>query len=70
MMFTDGVTDALNPQGEQFGEKQLFSLLQQPIVSVKDLLDQVVEHLQAHIAEADQFDDITMLAARRNPIPD
>ncbi len=70
MMFTDGVTDALNPQGEQFGEKQLFSLLQQPIVSVKDLLDQVVEHLQTHIAEADQFDDITMLAARRNPIPD
>lgn len=67
MMFTDGVTDALNPEGEQFGENRLISLLQQPISSVKNLLDQVVENLQAHIAEANQFDDITMLAARHNP---
>lgn len=65
MMFTDGTTDALNPRGELFGENRLISLLRQPASSVKDLLDQIVEHLQSHIAEADQFDDITMLAARR-----
>lgn len=69
MMFTDGTTDALNPRGELFGEQRLFTLLQQPISSVKDLLDHIVESLQTHIAEADQFDDITMLAARRAPEP-
>ena len=69
MMFTDGATDALNPQGELFGEKCLIGLLQQPISSVKALLDHIVESLQTHIAEADQFDDITMLAARRAPEP-
>ena len=67
MMFTDGTTDALNPDKEPFSEQRLFSLLQRPTPSVAVLLDRIVARLRAHIADADQFDDITLLAVRRKP---
>jgi sigma-B regulation protein RsbU (phosphoserine phosphatase) len=68
MAFTDGVTDARNPDGERFTVEGLFSLLEQSDPSVVALLDRVEAALRAHIADADQFDDITMLAARRMPV--
>ena len=65
--FTDGVTDARNPSGEFFSEERLMALLAQPAVSASDLLDRIEADLQAHIAGASQFDDVTMLAMRRLP---
>jgi sigma-B regulation protein RsbU (phosphoserine phosphatase) len=65
LTFTDGVLDARNPAGQLFTEKSLLSLLQQPITSATALLDQIETTLQAHIGSADQFDDITLLAVRR-----
>ena len=62
--YTDGVTDARNPEREFFGEPRLQQLLAQPAPSAAALLNRFEGHLQAHIASADQFDDITMLAAR------
>lgn len=69
MTFSDGVSDARNPDGERFTVEGLFSLLEQPAPSVVALLDRIEASLYAHIADADQFDDITMLAARRLPVP-
>jgi len=43
----------------------MLELLAQPVDSASTLLERFDSHLQAHIASADQFDDITMLAARR-----
>jgi sigma-B regulation protein RsbU (phosphoserine phosphatase) len=63
--FSDGVTDARAPDKKFFTEKQLLPLLAQPVSSATDLLERVKTSLQAHIASADQFDDITILAARR-----
>jgi sigma-B regulation protein RsbU (phosphoserine phosphatase) len=65
--FTDGVLDARNPAGQLFTEKRLLSLLQQPIPSALTLLGGIEANLRAHIGTANQFDDITMLAARRLP---
>jgi sigma-B regulation protein RsbU (phosphoserine phosphatase) len=67
MAFTDGVTDARNPQGKLFHESSLLPLLQEPAESATALLDRVDLALKEHIADAVQFDDITMLAARRLP---
>jgi sigma-B regulation protein RsbU (phosphoserine phosphatase) len=63
--YTDGVTDARDPSGKRFTQERLLSLLEQPIVSAAALLDIVAGHLNAHIADAIQFDDITLLAVRR-----
>ncbi|HXV96927.1 MAG TPA: PP2C family protein-serine/threonine phosphatase, partial [Anaerolineae bacterium] len=65
LTFTDGVLDARNPAGQQFSEKNLLPPLLQPIASATALLDQLDTILQAHIANADQFDDITLFAVRR-----
>lgn len=68
--YSDGVTDARNPQGKMFGEKNMVALLQQkPVESAAELLQRVKTVLTEHIATADQYDDITMIAVRYIPQP-
>jgi serine phosphatase RsbU (regulator of sigma subunit) len=62
--FTDGASDALDPAGTSFGKEQLISLLNNQ-ASSETLLGRISELIHKHIAEAEQFDDITLLAARR-----
>ncbi|MEJ2170547.1 MAG: PP2C family protein-serine/threonine phosphatase [Desulfobacterales bacterium] len=63
--YTDGVTEAVAPDSRFFTMKQLLSLLDAPSSAAAELLDRIAESLQAHIGEAEQFDDITLLAIRR-----
>ncbi|MCL4294870.1 MAG: SpoIIE family protein phosphatase [Anaerolineae bacterium] len=63
--YTDGVTDALSPDEEMFSRENLMALLAQPAPSAPVLLDQIEAGLQAHVAGANQYDDITLLAVRR-----
>lgn len=70
LAFTDGVTDALSPTQEMFSRERLLLLLNQPASSSTALLDHIEANLRAHIAGADQYDDITMLAVRRTPLPE
>lgn len=69
LAFTDGVTEAMDPDKEIFSTERLLALLEQPTLSARALLDRIEANLQTHIAEANQFDDITMLAVRRMPTP-
>jgi serine phosphatase RsbU (regulator of sigma subunit) len=66
--FTDGVLEALAPEGEFFTRRRLLAILERNASSATKILDQIVESLLAHIGEEDQHDDITMLAIRRDPI--
>jgi sigma-B regulation protein RsbU (phosphoserine phosphatase) len=52
-----------------FSKESLLALLSQPVSSATALLDHIETHLHAHIAGADQYDDITMLAVRRELLP-
>jgi sigma-B regulation protein RsbU (phosphoserine phosphatase) len=65
--FTDGVPEARSPVGEFFTEKRLLSLLTEPVPTAAALLNHVETKLHAHMANTDQFDDITMLAVRWAP---
>ncbi|WP_341530378.1 GAF domain-containing SpoIIE family protein phosphatase [Nostoc sp. UHCC 0302] len=65
--YTDGVTDARSPSKQFFTEKKLLSLLQEPAESVAALIERIKVSLITHIASADQFDDITILAIQRTP---
>jgi sigma-B regulation protein RsbU (phosphoserine phosphatase) len=63
--YTDGVTEAMNTDGEQFGRAQLL----QTLTSLSDLNPQaLVKEVRREVARfaegASQSDDITMLAAR------
>jgi sigma-B regulation protein RsbU (phosphoserine phosphatase) len=66
--FTDGVTDARASDNGFFTEERLLQLLQQPAPSALALLNRIDESLRSHIGVATQFDDITMIAARRQPV--
>lgn len=66
LAFTDGVGDAIDPNGAEFSEERLFALVQTPRASASELLDAIQSELHMHIAAAEQFDDITLLAARRS----
>ena len=63
--YSDGITDARNPAGKMFGEKNMLALLQKPAASAQELLLRVKTAVGEHIASADQYDDITMIAVRR-----
>lgn len=67
LMYTDGVTDARDPAGKSFSTPRFLSLLQEAAPSATSLIERLVSELRAHIGTADQFDDITLLAVRREP---
>ncbi len=64
--YTDGVPEARAPSGEFFTKERLLSMLEQKASSAAVLLDQIAASVLAHTGEADQYDDITMLAVRRS----
>ena len=65
--YTDGVIEARSTSDEFFNEKQLLKLLGNGFDSAADMLDAIAAAVKQHIGQADQFDDITMLAIRRLP---
>lgn len=65
--YTDGVPEARSPEKGFFTEQRLLTLLGTQIgVTASTLLKFVEGNLLSHIAAAEQFDDITMLAVRRD----
>ena len=70
-LYTDGVTEAKNSQHEQFGmtqlEETLKGLVVQEAVTPKHLIETVTEHVNAFVQDAEQSDDLTMLAVQYTP---
>lgn len=65
LLFTDGVTEAMNTQRKLYGEKRLKALVDEHVDSApRDLDDAVRADLAAWAADADQSDDITILTVR------
>jgi len=65
LAYTDGVTDARNPQGKAFTTQHLLTVAAEPTSSATALIDYLQAQVRAHTAEANQYDDITMLVVRR-----
>jgi len=65
--YTDGVVEANASDGEFFTMERLVTTLDVPASSAADLLDRIADRVEKHIGEADQFDDVTLLAIRRDP---
>ncbi len=62
--FTDGIPDTQNIDGEFFGNERLRELLMNHS-SPTQLLNEIELDLEQFIGEAEQFDDITLLAIKR-----
>jgi len=67
-MYTDGITDARNRLGEDFGEGRLLDLVERLPESLT--ADEIIRAIAAEVTRfsdgADQMDDITLVALKAN----
>ncbi|QUS61945.1 SpoIIE family protein phosphatase [Synechocystis sp. PCC 7339] len=64
LSYTDGVTEAKSPAGNFFGKEKLLEALGSQFNSVDQLMLNIKNSLGEHMGEAEQFDDITLLAVK------
>ena len=66
LMFTDGVTEATDTAENEYGDDRLRMLLSQSSsLSCQEIVDRVKADVKAFAGEAEQSDDITLLALKR-----
>ena len=64
-LFTDGLTEAMNASREEFGKKRMQEALKGcGTVSPKDILEEMTTTVHQFVGDAEQSDDLTMLAVR------
>jgi serine phosphatase RsbU (regulator of sigma subunit) len=65
ILYTDGVTDSMNPQTERFGDAHLRGLVVKAPSGPAAAGEWLVQHVHDHAAGRAQFDDITMVTFGR-----
>lgn len=68
VMYTDGVTEAMDSACNVFGTNRLNNILrsQEPGVSSLEIVEAVKAGIAEFVKDAEQSDDITMLVVKRN----
>jgi sigma-B regulation protein RsbU (phosphoserine phosphatase) len=67
LFFSDGIVDAVNSRGEQFGNERLALLLQHhptAALSAQGAVDAILEAVMVHQSGTEHFDDETIIALR------
>ena len=65
LIYTDGIPDSKNQQNEFFGYDRIESILKQSGSTSKESIDRLMSEVEHFIGDADPFDDVTLLAIRR-----
>ena len=66
LMFTDGVTEAIDTSENEYGDDRLLSLLAQcATLPCQEIVDRVKTDVKAFAGDAEQSDDITLLSLKR-----
>ncbi len=65
LLYSDGVPDAQDASGEMFGAKRFRALLEGDPLSPADRFSALLSALDKHLADAAQYDDITLLMVSR-----
>lgn len=64
-VYTDGVAEATNPKGQLFGTDRILETLNaDPDEETRTVLAAMMDRIDSFAAEAEQFDDITMMSFR------
>lgn len=62
LLYTDGLTEAMNPQDDCFGEGRLSRFMEEHAhLSCTDLRERMVEEVEAFVGGAPQHDDMTLI---------
>jgi phosphoserine phosphatase RsbU/P len=63
--FTDGLIEALNSRGEEYGEQRLLNLLQSAVTTTpEELLGRMMSDVDFFVGETPQHDDITCMLVK------
>jgi len=66
VLYTDGITEADNLAGEQYGLERLYTVVRQHWTqSVEAIKEAVIADVRRHIGAQEVFDDITLLVVKR-----
>ena len=66
LLYTDGVTEAVNPSMEEYGEQRMIDTLStQTAHTCRETIDGLLQSVRDFAGEAEQSDDITILALKR-----
>jgi serine phosphatase RsbU (regulator of sigma subunit) len=65
ILYTDGVTDAMCPANDRFGETRMRDALATAAPGATSAGDSIVKAVQRYVAERPQFDDITLVCLAR-----
>ena len=61
-LYTDGISEAMNPKGELFGDVRLIETCSQASASAKAMIGRMEQRVSAFVDGATQYDDMTMLS--------
>ena len=64
IFYTDGITEALNPEGELFGTERLDQVLENCSLQASALLDSTLRAIEDFAAGRPLHDDRTLIVAR------
>ncbi|MCC5813959.1 MAG: PP2C family protein-serine/threonine phosphatase, partial [Leptospira sp.] len=66
LLYTDGVTEAINPKGQPFDEENLKIVYKKYFhLDAKDILNSIFQDINAFTGSQEQHDDITMVCIKR-----
>ena len=65
MLYTDGITEAMDTDGEMFGDAALADLVaSQHHLEPAGIRERVVREVRSFVGEAEQHDDMTMVIVK------
>ena len=67
ILYTDGVTEAMNEEREQFGIERLKSVILETPQSPAELGEQILKAVRTFAGQAEQYDDLTLVIIGRTP---
>ena len=62
VLYTDGITEAMNPNSDLFGESRLSRIVEEHgHLDSDELRERIMREIEAFVGTADQHDDMTMI---------
>ncbi len=65
LIYSDGATDVLNSQGEEFGEDRVLDVVKKGMENNSDIVLDLKSAIDSFVGEADLYDDTTILCIKR-----
>jgi sigma-B regulation protein RsbU (phosphoserine phosphatase) len=67
VVFTDGITEAMNESNEEFSEERLYNLIEKKVALPSQQLSmEILSDVKNYSAGVPQFDDITLMIIKRS----